>query len=255
MLSTVESSGAKTARVLVVDDDPITLTLLEQVLRSHGYEVVGAASGEDALLAAQSAPPDIVLLDVMLPGIDGFATCERMRQMDPLLDVPIVMLTGADDYAAIDRAFAAQATDFISKPFQWRLLLQRVRYALRTGRLTRERRLDRLHQIVAHRLARLIFFHWDLDQESLAWSDDHFPFPGASVPTPSRVPELLELVMPHERQRVAHAIGRTRDHGEPLDVELPLHVEGEAFIVRLVGEVGAGGGNQRVVSGALQAVT
>jgi DNA-binding response OmpR family regulator len=250
-----DAAGARAARVLVVDDDPTTRTLLQQVLRSDGYDVEVATSGEEALLYFQSAMPDLVLLDVMMPGIDGFATCERMRQLDPHLDIPIVMLTGADDYAAIDRAFAARATDFISKPFQWRLLLQRVRYALRTGRLNRELRLSRSREATARRLARLIFFHWHLDDDQLTWSDRQLPLAGATVAAPTHFHDLVELVIPAERRRVDAAIRRARVYGEPLDVELLLDIAGHAFLLRLVGQVGSLGTDQRVVSGALQDIT
>lgn len=238
-----------------MDDDPTTLTLLQQVLRGDGYDVEAATSGEEALLYFQSSTPDLVLLDVLMPGIDGFATCERMRQLDPHHDVPIVMLTGADDYESIDRAFAARATDFINKPFQWRLLLQRVRYALRTGRLNRELRLNRARQATARRLARLIFFQWDLDSDTLSWSDGRLPLNGVSVSTPTAFHELVDLVLPAERQRIDAAIRRARVYQEALDVELRLEVAHQEFLLRLVGQTGSIGSDQRVLSGALQDIT
>jgi DNA-binding response OmpR family regulator len=250
-----DPAGTRAARILVVDDDPTTLTLLQQVLRSDGYEVEAATSGEEALLYFQSAIPDLVLLDVIMPGIDGFTTCERMRQLDPHLDVPIVMLTGTDDYESIDRAFAARATDFIGKPFQWRLLLQRVRYALRTGRLNRELRLSRSREATARRLARLIYFHWHLDSELLSWSDGNLPLRGVSVAAPAQFHELVDLVESGERKSADAAIRRARVYGEPLDIELRLIVQEREFLLRLVGQVGAVGSDQRVVSGALQDIT
>jgi DNA-binding response OmpR family regulator len=247
--------GSSTARILVADDDPTTLTLLQQVLHSDGYRVETASSGEEALLHFQTSRPDLVLLDLMMPGIDGFTTCERMRQLDPHHDVPIVMLTGADDYDSIDRAFAVRATDFISKPFQWRLLLQRVRYSLRTGRLNRELRLNRSRQATARRLARLIFFHWDLDAETLSWSDNQLPLSGVVASPPAQFFSLVDMVVTEERRRVDHAIRRTRVYGEPLDIELRILLEGQEFLMRLVGQTGSIGSDQRVISGALQDIT
>lgn len=255
MQSASDLTTSRSARILVADDDPTTLTLLQQVLHSDGYQVETVDSGEEALLRFQISPPDLVLLDVMMPGIDGFTTCQRMRQLDPHFDVPIVMLTGADDYDSIDRAFAARATDFISKPFQWRLLLQRVRYALRTGRLNRELRLNRARQATARRLARLIFFHWDLDTETLTWSDSQLPLEGVSVAAPSQFHQLVDRVRPDERQRVDAAIRRTRVYGEALDAELRVLVNDREFQLRLVGQVGDIGSDQRVISGALQDLT
>jgi DNA-binding response OmpR family regulator len=243
------------ARLLVVDDDPTTLTLLQQVLQGDGYNVAVASSGEDALLHFQSGLPDLVLLDVLMPGIDGYTTCERMRQLDPHHDVAIVMLTGADDYDSIDRAFAARATDFITKPFQWRLLLQRVRYALRTGRTNRELRLIRTRQATARRLARLIFFHYALDDDALVWSDSNLPLVEGRVSAPAHFDQLVALVPPADRHRVDAAIRRARVYGEPLDIEVPIIVEAQSYLLRLVGQLGHIGSDQRVLSGALQDIT
>ncbi len=243
------------ARLLVVDDDPTTLALLRQVLQGDGYNVAVAHSGEEALLYFQAGLPDLVLLDVMMPGIDGYTTCERMRQLDPHHDVAIVMLTGADDYDAIDRAFAARATDFITKPFQWRLLLQRVRYALRTGRANRELRLIRTRQATARRLARLIFFHYQLDDDALVWSDTNLPLVDATVRAPAHFHALVELVPASDRHRVDAAIRRSRVYGEPLDIEIPIAVSEQSFLLRLVGQLGHIGSDQRVLSGALQDIT
>lgn len=243
------------ARLLVVDDDPTTLTLLQQVLQGDGYNVAVASSGEEALLHFQVGLPDLVLLDVMMPGIDGYTTCERMRQLDPHHDVAIVMLTGADDYDSIDRAFAARATDFITKPFQWRLLLQRVRYALRASRANRELRLIRTRQTTARRLARLIFFHYQLDDDALVWSDSNLPFLDATVSAPAHFHQLVELVPSSDRQRVDAAIRRARVYGEPLDIDVPIMVKEQAFLLRLVGQLGHIGSDQRVLSGALQDIT
>lgn len=241
--------------VLVVDDDPTTLTLLQQVLQSDGYNVIAVGSGEEALLHFQTALPDLVLLDVMMPGIDGFATCERMRLLDPNHDVPIVMLTGADDYAAIDRAFAARATDFIIKPFQWRLLLQRVRYALRSGRLARELRLTRSRQATARRMARLIFFHFEMDEGTLVWSDSNLPLAGVTLSSPPEFHQLVELMPTRDRRRMDAALRRTRVYGEPLDAEFSIEASGKEFLLRIVGQVGTIGNDQRVISGAVQDIT
>jgi DNA-binding response OmpR family regulator len=248
-------NAPRSARLLVVDDDPTTRTLLEQVLAGDGHEVHAVCSGEDALRHFETALPDLVLLDVLMPGMDGFTTCERMRQIDQQLDVPIIMLTAADDYAAIDRAFAAQATDFIAKPFQWRLLLQRVRYALRTGRLTREVRLSRSRQATARRIARLIFFHWQIDEDELTWSDARLPVNGGALDLPPRLDALADVVYADDRARIDAAIRRTRVYGEPLDIELRVPHAGQELRLRLVGQVGDVGMDQRVISGALQDVT
>lgn len=255
MQPTSDLAGTRPARILIADDDPTTATLLEQVLSSDGYRVEVAASGEDALVRFQLSAPDLVLLDVLMPGLDGIETCARMRQLDPHHDVPIVMLTGTGDYESVDRAFAAQATDFITKPFQWRLLLQRLRYALRAGRLNRELRLNRARETTARRLARLNFFHWNLDTGLASWSDDQLPLSGATISAPLEFHRLGEIVVPDDRQRVEDAIRRTRLYGEALDTEWRMLADGREHLLRLVAKAGAVGADKRIVSGAIQDVT
>jgi diguanylate cyclase (GGDEF)-like protein len=243
-------------RVLVVDDDPMLRQMLADILGQQGHDVIEAASGEAAVEAFRAHAPHLVLLDVMMPGIDGFETCTRLRALDPDEDVPILMVTGADDVAAIDRAFSVRATDFITKPFRWALLLQRVRYAMRTGELRREVRSGRQRDAAALRVARMVFWEWTREGGGrFQWSDASLPLDGASVPAPSDPLALLALVHPADRGRARRAWLRTHEGHEAIDLELRLVVgEGER-VVRLVGEPGGGAREGVVVAGALQDIT
>ncbi len=102
-------------------------------MAQFGLEVSAHANGAAALEAALSGDLAIVLLDVDMPGLDGYAVCRRLRAEPRLANVPIVMVTGHEDSAAIDLAFAAGATDFISKPVNWALLPRRLGYILRNA--------------------------------------------------------------------------------------------------------------------------
>src|SRR5689334_10627354 len=84
---------AEPVTVLVVDDEPLNIDLLEQELGAAGYCVVAARSGEEALQAAASTRPDLVLLDVMMPGLDGYAVCKRLKANEALRDTPVIFLT------------------------------------------------------------------------------------------------------------------------------------------------------------------
>ena len=118
---------------LVVDDDPILRAVGCEVLRTLGFEIVEAESGEEALDFATSRLPDFVLLDVNLPGRDGFSVCRELRRVPALAEVPIVVITGASEEEVIDRAFTAGATDFVHKPLDWQLTQHRVRFLMRAN--------------------------------------------------------------------------------------------------------------------------
>jgi CheY-like chemotaxis protein len=98
--------------VLVVDDQPDALRLLERELTDAGLSVRTAASGEAALEWLSDNRPDAVVLDALMPGIDGFETCRRLREADEFEQLPVLMMTGLDDDASIERAYEAGATDF-----------------------------------------------------------------------------------------------------------------------------------------------
>ena len=100
-------------RVLLVDDDPAMLRLLEVNFRLEGFTVATAGRGEDALRAIRAEPPDVVVLDLMLPGIDGLEVHRAMREDPALAAVPVVFLTGR----AVDDADAPLGADFVAKPF------------------------------------------------------------------------------------------------------------------------------------------
>ncbi|UGQ47811.1 putative bifunctional diguanylate cyclase/phosphodiesterase [Massilia endophytica] len=119
--------------VLVVDDDPVMRMLMLRMLAQVGLPSIEAENGERAVALFQSEAPELVLLDVDMPGMDGFAVCRAMRALEPHLTVPIIMVTGGDDLDAVTQAYEDGATDFVSKPINWPILGHRVLYVLRAS--------------------------------------------------------------------------------------------------------------------------
>ena len=117
--------------VLVVDDEEDILELVKYNLTKEGYAVVAVATGEDALAAARTKQPDAVVLDLMLPGLDGLEVCRRMKGDPTLRHIPIVMLTAKGTEADIVTGLELGASDYITKPFSPRVLTARVKAVLR----------------------------------------------------------------------------------------------------------------------------
>jgi DNA-binding response OmpR family regulator len=143
--------------VLIVEDTPASLKLLSDLLTEAGYYVRQAPNGELALWTAQSRPPELILLDIRMPGIDGFEVCRRLKATPELSQVPVIFLSAQHDTDDKVRGFELGAVDFIAKPFQAEEILARTDAHVKLGRaqkaLAEERAL--LEQRVAERTAEL----------------------------------------------------------------------------------------------------
>jgi DNA-binding response OmpR family regulator len=119
------------ADILIVDDDDIVARTIERTLRRHGFQTAVARSGVEALKTARRHRPDLVLLDVLMPGMDGYRTCQEMRR-DPLLsELPVLFLTAKGKDSDIVEGFSAGADDYLPKPFNPEELILRIRAILR----------------------------------------------------------------------------------------------------------------------------
>src|SRR3954462_6252383 len=125
------------ATILIVDDEPLGRETVAALLQPQGYQLRFAASGPEALAQAAACPPDLILLDVMLPGMDGFAVCRHLRADPQLGEVPVIMLTALDDRDSRLQGIEAGADDFVSKPFDRVELRARVRTITRLNRYRR----------------------------------------------------------------------------------------------------------------------
>jgi CheY-like chemotaxis protein len=127
-------------RALLVDDDPVLRILAREALEQSGLLVDEAENGAQALSTYEQTRPDIILMDVMMPVMDGFEACRRLRSMPDGDRTPIIMVTGLEDFDSITRAYEAGATDFVTKPVNAVVLGHRVRYMLRASRASGELR-------------------------------------------------------------------------------------------------------------------
>ncbi len=127
-------------QILIVDDDVILREVARVSLEKAGFSMSEATNGIEGLEAVKRLKPEIVLLDVMMPEMDGYDTCRAIRELPGGDRIPVVMITALEDGESINRAYEVGATDFITKPIEWIILVQRVRYMLRAVHLANEQR-------------------------------------------------------------------------------------------------------------------
>lgn len=126
--------------VLIIEDDRLMRLQLRQAMEQSGYQVVEAGDGEKGLAAYTHHQPDIVLLDALMPVMNGFTCCAQLKILPRGMNTPVLMITGLQDENSVNQAFEAGATDYITKPINWAVLRQRVRHLLQTSRAMEELR-------------------------------------------------------------------------------------------------------------------
>src|SRR6202140_4177443 len=147
------------ARILVVDDTPENLEIMTMRLQRHGYEIVTAVDGEDALAKVQTSNPDLILLDIMMPKLDGIAVTRRLKADTSLPFIPIILVTAKADPKDVAAGLGAGGDDYLTKPFDHASLVARVRSMLR---------IKALHDVVAAQRSELAALNAGLEQRVAA---------------------------------------------------------------------------------------
>ena len=227
--------------VLLVDDDEVNLLLTALALRERGFSIIEAASGDKALELLRDHLPDVVVLDAIMPGLDGFATCRALRKLPGLEDIPVLMLTGLDDDASITRAYQAGATDFFVKANQWSLLAGRLQYLLRASRTRIELERSKSKLARAQDIARMGSFDWRRasrhEAGGLQLSPEALRVLGIAPQERATLRTLLRMVPVDDRAVLLRKLRSTLYSSSVLATDLPmvlldgrhriLHVEAE----------------------------
>jgi len=150
--------GDDMPQVLVVDDDRSTRSTLRHTLQRDGFRVEEAADGEQALAMLAHFRPDVILMDAMMPVMDGFTACARMQELPNGGDVPVLMITALQDNSSVERAFAAGASDYIPKPIHYAVLSQRVRRIIEANRAEKRIRHLAYNDVLTNLPNRTLFF-------------------------------------------------------------------------------------------------
>ncbi len=215
-----ESLQGRQGLILVVDDESTQRLLTRQYLELAGFEVVEARDGEAALQVYEQQQPNLILLDVRMPKMDGFTACARIREMVDGAEVPIVMVTGLDDIESLEHSYQSGATDFITKPVVWETLSHRVRYLLRAGDALRALRHSESRLMQAQKVARLGNWEWDIVRDQVYWSDEIFRLlPIERTALDASLQSFLNFVHPDDRERVHAALDDALANRAPYLVE------------------------------------
>ncbi|MFM2482322.1 response regulator [Celerinatantimonas sp. YJH-8] len=215
-------------QILVVDDDQEILSLLQQYLTKSGYSVSIASEGQEMLLYLEEHQPDLIILDVMLPGDDGFTLCRKVRQQS---NVPIIMLTANSD--EMDRVIGLElgADDYIGKPFSPRELLARVKALLRRSEVTAQAMMPTRY---------IRFNQWRLDMQTQCLLNDN----GEQLELSGSDYRLLQLFLQHPNEILNRDMISDATRGrESLPMERGIDVQ----ISRLRQRLGDNGKSRRII--------
>ncbi|WP_298831616.1 EAL domain-containing protein [uncultured Piscinibacter sp.] len=209
-------------KVLLVDDDEVNLLLTSIALRERGFDITEATGGEQAIRMLTDWLPDVVVLDALMPGLDGFETCRELRHLPGFESLPVLMLTGLDDDASITRAYEAGATDFFVKSTQWSLLAGRLRYLLRSARTRQELERNKSRLARAQDLARMGSFDWKRGDGGPVLSAEGLRVFGLAPDQTLPFRSLLRMLPPEERAGLLTVLREVLKHSSVLATDVPV---------------------------------
>jgi PAS domain S-box-containing protein len=246
-------------RVLLVDDDGVARLLTSSALAARGWQVIEAEGGAQALALFDREQPDVVVLDALMPDIDGFATCEQLRRHHAGAHVPVLMLTGLDDERSIARAYEVGATDFFVKTTsQWTLLSERLRYLLRASRMRVELAESQAKLSKAQRIARLGSWEWNIGRRWIKLSEECFGICGLPRHDQGLADWFLwTRVLEEERPRLVRAYQDALAGKGDIDLECRIaRPDGQVRVVHIEAEIDRSDtGQPLVLHGVMQDIT
>ncbi|MBV6625526.1 MAG: PAS domain-containing protein [Rivularia sp. (in: Bacteria)] len=213
--------------ILVVDDDELTRIQLRELLKSAGYWVAQASNGEEALTAYTQLKPDMVLLDALMPQMDGFSCCQRLRQLPDGQDIPILMITALYEQSSVEKAFEVGATDYITKPIQWLVLRQRMLRLLEASKTmkklrqqTEQAQWQEAQLRIALEAAHMGIWDWNIATNKVTWSDTiKALFGESSLNFDQTYESFISFVHPQDRDLITTTVQSAIEEGGEYSIE------------------------------------
>lgn len=199
-----------TPKILIADDDDVMRLMVKRMMEHDDYDILEATNGEECLKIFYEQMPEVILLDAMMPVMDGFTACERIQSSPDGKGTPILMITALDDNDSVDRAFEAGASDYLTKPIHWAVLRQRVRRLLKTKQLEHNLQQTIAQLDVLHRIDRELGYTLNLDRILNLAMDTAMRWSGASACVVGWIEEEMQQL-----KRLAN-IGGTELLAEPI---------------------------------------
>lgn len=245
--------------IVWVDDDFSLRVVAERVLIKAGFECLTAGSGEEALALLDQVVPDLILLDLEMPGLSGFKTCAAIRQHAVHNHVPILTVTCHDDFSSIERAYEVGATDFMIKPLNWKLLVYRIQYMLRSDQIIKNLKQCKSRLRNVQKVAQLGTWEWNAKTGLVHFSPEAQQLLGFTNQDELSFELFLQCIHPGDRDRFVFTLeqsspGSNLDSISPFKLEHRIvNTQGESLDVIQIGEVSRNHDNKPIwVTSAIQ---
>ena len=250
---------ANVETILVVDDDPTICMVASAHLRQAGYQVQIAGNGQAMLEMLEDVQPELILLDVDMPVLDGFQACQQLKAQTHTKHIPVLMMTGLEGDSSIEKAYSVGATDFIAKPVNWLLLKQRIRFMLRATRAIKELAISESRLEKAQAIAHLGYWRWDVSAQTGIVSKQLSKMLGKLPEEITSQASLLSAIAESDRTMIADIMERTKLKPITLPSTLEVRTElvnGELKVFHLQSELEWSAEHKiQAIQGTIQDVT
>ncbi|NOX26078.1 MAG: EAL domain-containing protein [Deltaproteobacteria bacterium] len=251
-------SDIRNTLVLIIDDDSSVRSILSTGLsKIGGFSLVEAENGEAGFNNFLKFHPDVVLLDVVMPVMDGYETCRAIRESPGGELVPIIMITGQDDYESVNQAFEAGATDFVVKPINLMILNHRIRYILRANTAATDLRMNMIKLASAREITKFVNWEWNIQTDQLVWGCDACDMCGiALADAPVSFADFIALIPPDEQNEIRKIIDRALQGKNKFSFEHSIQkADGDALVVHQEGYMLLEAGRPRKIIFTCQDIT
>ena len=250
----------KEATILIVDDTPQNLIVLSSILKQEGYKICYAKNGEQALQSANADNPDLILLDVMMPVMNGYEACEKLKANPKTMDIPVLFISSLSSYKDKEKAFDAGGVDYVEKPFNAKEVLLRVKTHVTLYKAQRELDRKTRNLTYAEKMAEIGNFSYDTQSNELQFSQglsDIYEFNGVDLKEDLHT-KSLQLIHPEDRNIAVDKLKDLIESGSSGSLEYRIIVPSGHVktLFTIIGEVAKDKkGKRKILTGVVQDVT